>query len=450
MGDDEGEVKLYTYEGARADGETTEVTAGEEPKVLTQTVTLLGERAGDGVATFPNGDTYTGSFASGLRSGLGAYTYAAPPPEEGEEPKPPVATYGGAFKAGEKSGVGVMEYASGHKYHGSFAAGKYEGHGTMYYPNGDIYSGGWSLGKKHDSGTYIYKETGAKLAGTWIKGVLASGTFTDKFGNAYTGVFAADATSAKFLPGGSFSLASSATTELPAPPTPTWQTQYGVFIHFTAKDAASAQATIAHCFGRYPEQLGAEAGNTRCELLGITTSAPTPPYRPLLPEDPCRVSLLELFDSKAEYDAHKATPELKASAKAMMAYGASGGTADFEALETPMYTLEKAGFGSGSNHVIMICCLAKDADAAKQLVGVAKEEVMANMVEPLFVRGTVLEPTADEPLKVRWTVQWATYEGVAAHKTFAHHKNAGPKMFPLIAMTWGGALEYHEAYHFAK
>ena len=90
MGDDEGEVKLYTYEGARADGETTEAAAGEEPKVLTQTVTLLGERAGDGVATFPNGDTYTGSFASGLRSGLGAYTYAAPPPEEGEEPKPPL------------------------------------------------------------------------------------------------------------------------------------------------------------------------------------------------------------------------------------------------------------------------------------------------------------------------------------------------------------------------
>ena len=61
----------------------------------------------------------------------------------------------------------------------------------------------------------------------------------------------------------------------------------------------------------------------------------------------------------------------------------------------------------------MICCLAKDADAAKQLVGVAKEEVMANIVEPLFVRGTVLEPTADEPLKVRWTVQWPTSTTVA-------------------------------------
>ena len=47
-------------------------------------------------------------------------------------------------------------------------------------------------------------------------------------------------------------------------------------------------------------------------------------------------------------------------------------------------------------------------------------------------------------------MQWASYEGVMAHKTFAHHKNAGPKMFPLISFDWGGALEYHEAYHFAK
>jgi hypothetical protein len=40
MGDEEGEVKLYAYTGGRAEGATEEVTAGEDPKVLTQTVTL--------------------------------------------------------------------------------------------------------------------------------------------------------------------------------------------------------------------------------------------------------------------------------------------------------------------------------------------------------------------------------------------------------------------------
>ena len=216
MAEDEGEVKLYAYEGSRADGEVAAVTAGEEPKVLTQEVTLLGARHGAGKATFPNGDKYTGEFCDGLRSGTGAYTYAAmPPPEEGEEPKPPVAEFEGKFLAGAKSGVGQMLFSDGAKYHGSFAAGKYEGQGTMFYANGDIYTGEWLAGLKHGAGAYIYKETGATLTGSWSENVLVEGTFVDKYGNAYAGAFDADASSCAYVPGNKFSLVSGATYQLP-------------------------------------------------------------------------------------------------------------------------------------------------------------------------------------------------------------------------------------------
>ena len=129
MGDEEEAPKaLYAYEGERATGETVSVTAGEEPKVLTKDVVLLGNRHGEGSATFPNGDTYKGSFADGARSGQGAYSYAAAPPaEEGEEPKPPVAEYDGKWKDGAKDGVGILTFTGGAKYHGMFKAGQYDG-----------------------------------------------------------------------------------------------------------------------------------------------------------------------------------------------------------------------------------------------------------------------------------------------------------------------------------
>ena len=167
MGDEaEPAGPVYVYEGARAEGATAVLTSGAK----TAPVTLLGERHGEGVATYPQGDKFTGSFEDGARSGQGTYSYAAPlSGEEEEEPKPPLGEYAGAFQSGEKSGVGTMNYASGAKYQGAWKAGKFEGAGTMYYPNGDIYSGAWLAGQKHGNGTYFYQETSAKMEGTWEK-----------------------------------------------------------------------------------------------------------------------------------------------------------------------------------------------------------------------------------------------------------------------------------------
>ena len=260
---DEEAVPKYVYEGERATGVVTPVTAGEEPKVLTQDVTLLGERDGAGSATFANGDIYKGTFADGLRSGTGTYTYAAPPPGEDEEPKPPVASYEGGWKAGEKSNLGVMSYSSGAKYHGAFAGGKFDGQGTMFYANGDCYTGEWTAGQKNGNGTYIYKASGAKVSGSWCKNILVDGAFVDQFGNTYKGAFAADAAGARYVPGGAFSLASGATYTLPTPPTPVWENGYGAFLHFQAKDAASAELARAHILTALPAQLALEDGNTR-------------------------------------------------------------------------------------------------------------------------------------------------------------------------------------------
>jgi len=208
---DEDAPPGYVYEGARAKGETTTLTVGEEPKVIRdRPVELLGAREGKGAASFVNGDAYEGDYATGSRDGTGKYVYAAPPPGEEEEPKPAVAEYDGRWTAGAKAGVGTATYkASKHKYQGCWKDGKQHGEGTMFYPNGDIYTGQWVEGKKHGTGTYIFKATDTKASGEWEANVLTKGSFVDCFGNTYDGAFDGDSTQLSYK-GGSFTLASGA------------------------------------------------------------------------------------------------------------------------------------------------------------------------------------------------------------------------------------------------
>ncbi len=211
QGDEEDTTPKYVYEGARAAGETQSITAGEAPKVMTKEIELLGQREGAGKATFPQGDVYEGEFLAGARDGAGKYVYAAPPPGEEEEPKPPIAEYDGQWAQGAKARVGTATYASGHKYQGSWKNGKFSDLGTMFYPNGDIFTGMWSEGKKSGQGTYIFKASGTKVAGEWKDNALVTGAFVDAFGNTYTGTFSGDAAQCGFVAGGAFTLASGAT-----------------------------------------------------------------------------------------------------------------------------------------------------------------------------------------------------------------------------------------------
>merc|ERR1712039_821353 len=224
------------YEGPREPGETltlekevdgvpNEEEEEEPPKVKKyKEIELLGERSasGDlkGTAIFPQGDKYVGGYLKGLRHGNGTYTYASgPPPPEGEEPEEPIKPKGefeGVWKKGVKSGLGVMTYADGSKYQGMWKAGKRNGQGAFFYANGDIYTGEWEAGYKHGQGTYFCKASGATLVGKYVKGNLTHGSFSDMFGQTYTGAFAGAASSVSYA-GGDWTLASGATQSSAVP-----------------------------------------------------------------------------------------------------------------------------------------------------------------------------------------------------------------------------------------
>jgi hypothetical protein len=85
MGDEEETPKgIGTYTGARNDAK---------------------EREGQGVATYPNGDVYDGSYVAGARSGFGTYYFGG---KEGAK-----ATYVGEYAANKKCGQGKMTYPDG-------------------------------------------------------------------------------------------------------------------------------------------------------------------------------------------------------------------------------------------------------------------------------------------------------------------------------------------------
>lgn len=175
--EEEGEVKLYSYEGEREPAAEKEISVGEKKG----TYQPLGARSGKGVATFPNGDTYEGEYTTGQRHGQGKYTYSGgPPAEEGDEPPPPKGVYEGSWANDKKQGLGVMVYADGTKYHGNWERNKFSGQGAFYYANGDIYAGEWARGQKNGTGTYIYKATQTHLKGVWVNGVCQDGVFSDQ------------------------------------------------------------------------------------------------------------------------------------------------------------------------------------------------------------------------------------------------------------------------------
>ena len=66
-------------------------------------------------------------------------------------------------------------------------------------------------GKQDGQGQYVYKASGAVLAGSWAKGVMTEGSFTDKFGGEFRGAFTGDAASVGYASGGKFTSPNGAT-----------------------------------------------------------------------------------------------------------------------------------------------------------------------------------------------------------------------------------------------
>jgi len=126
----------------------------------------------------PNGEN-TGTFADGKQTGQGNSVAANGVTTEGRWENgqavygtarwPNGNTYTGPFVEGHRTGRGVFTWASGDRYEGDFLEGKLQGQGTLTKANGDKYVGGWENGKLSGKAT-IAKSGAAPVSGTVTDG----------------------------------------------------------------------------------------------------------------------------------------------------------------------------------------------------------------------------------------------------------------------------------------
>jgi len=129
---------------------------------------------GKASATFPNRDTYVGSYVGGKRHGSGVYTFASG------------ARYDGEYKDNLRSGFGVFTTPDGASYSGEWLNNQRHGQGTYRYPNGDEYTGAWANGHKHGHGKYTFA-SGGSIHGHWVEGKCLKGHWHQPGAHSYTG-----------------------------------------------------------------------------------------------------------------------------------------------------------------------------------------------------------------------------------------------------------------------
>ncbi|CAE7919205.1 Rsph1 [Symbiodinium sp. KB8] len=159
---------------------------------------------GRATVTYPNKDTFTGSFNDNKdKHGQGVYTWSTEPgsnpwgpeaEEEGEEgaaawPAERIVRYEGDYTEGKREGVGKISLPNGDKYHGQWRADKFHGEGTYFYANGDIYSGMWAEGKKSGEGAFVFAKDRSQLVGQWEDNAITAGQWLWKDGTSWHGSF---------------------------------------------------------------------------------------------------------------------------------------------------------------------------------------------------------------------------------------------------------------------
>jgi radial spoke head protein 1 len=112
-----------------------------------------GRRHGQGVANYPNGDAYTGTYVHGQREGRGTYAF-----KNG-------ASYCGGYSQNKKYGAGKMNYPDGSIFEGEWKNDKRDGLGSYTYKNGDKYNGGWKRGERSGKGVYFFKDQQCQFFG---------------------------------------------------------------------------------------------------------------------------------------------------------------------------------------------------------------------------------------------------------------------------------------------
>ncbi len=138
------------------------------------------ERGDVSVVTFPNGDSYKGTFKAGLFHGWGEYSYKV-----GDH-------YEGTFDNDLKSGKGTYIYANGDKYVGDFKNDMREGVGSIMLGNGDKYVGEFKNDSLTGKGARFY-ESGNRYSGDFRDGVKQGNGVLSYFnGDSYKGEFKDD------------------------------------------------------------------------------------------------------------------------------------------------------------------------------------------------------------------------------------------------------------------
>lgn len=115
--------------------------------------------AGEGVYTWPDGSTYVGHVAGGLRHGVGTFVAAGGSPR-----------YEGEWKAGRRHGKGRLEYTGGDVYEGEWADDVRHGHGMLTHASGNTYVGAWAGDAKNGQGTFRWSDRREQYVGEWKDG----------------------------------------------------------------------------------------------------------------------------------------------------------------------------------------------------------------------------------------------------------------------------------------
>jgi hypothetical protein len=74
--------------------------------------------------------------------------------------------YTGHWLGGERHGEGIMLWDDGDTYEGQFVHDKRNGQGKYTYVSGNVYEGSWVDDKKHGHGTYLWT-SGSKYTGEY-------------------------------------------------------------------------------------------------------------------------------------------------------------------------------------------------------------------------------------------------------------------------------------------
>jgi len=134
-------------------------------------------RDGKATVTYPNGDTFVGTFVKNAKHGRGQYTFTTAK-----------ASFVGDYVNGVRSGHGVMTYPDTSVYDGAWSEGQRHGRGSYTYANGDRYIGGWKNDKRDGDGAYVYANDATTFKGKFVNGECRNGTYSYYQGAVHTAI----------------------------------------------------------------------------------------------------------------------------------------------------------------------------------------------------------------------------------------------------------------------